>query len=301
MNGQSSGLKTRTIAMLSVAIGVGVLGLKLLAWRITGSVALYSDALESIVNVVASAAALIAIHYGSRPADANHPYGHHKAEYFSVVLEGVFIIVAAIAILREAYASFLSPHMLDAPVEGLAVSAVASVINGLWSWYLIREGRRRRSPALVADGKHVLTDVVTSVGVIIGLVAAYLTGIPQLDPLLAAIVAVNILWAGWRLIRESLGGLMDEAVPEKTLGEIREVISTNANGAIEVHDLRTRLAGSATFIDFHLVVAGSMAVSEAHDICDRIEKALRARVPDALITIHVEPEDKAKHQGVVVL
>jgi len=294
-------MKTRTIAAISVAIGVAVLGLKLLAWQITGSVALFSDALESIVNVVASGAALLAIHYSSRPADANHPYGHHKAEYFSVVLEGVFIIVAAIAILREAYEAFLSPHMIDAPVEGLAVSALASVINGLWSWFLIREGRRRRSPALVADGKHLLTDVVTSVGVIVGLVAAYLTGIPQLDPILAAIVAVNILWAGWRLIRESLGGLMDEAVPEKTLGEIREVISSNADGAIEVHDLRTRLAGRATFIDFHLVVTGSMAVSEAHDICDRIEKALRAKVDDAMITIHVEPEDKAKHHGVLVL
>ena len=298
---KASGLPTGTIAAISVAVGLAVLAIKLLAWQLTGSVALFSDALESIVNVAASTAALLAISYGARPADANHPYGHHKAEYFSVVLEGVLIIVAAIVILREAYEGFLSPRMFEAPIEGLVVSAIASAINGVWCWFLIREGRRRRSPALVADGKHLLTDVVTSVGVIAGLVAAYVTGIAALDPILAAIVALNILWAGWRLIRESLGGLMDEAVPEKTLGEIRQIISTNAEGAIEAHDLRTRLAGRATFIDFHLVVAGTMPVSEAHEICDRIERALKATVPDAMITIHVEPEDKAKHHGVLVL
>jgi cation diffusion facilitator family transporter len=296
-----AGLGIRTIAAVSVAVGLAVLGMKLVAWHLTGSVALFSDALESIVNVAASTAALIAISYSARPADANHPYGHHKAEYFSVVLEGVLIIVAAILILREAYLAYLSPRMFDAPAEGLAISVVASVVNGVWSWFLIREGRRRRSPALVADGKHLFTDVVTSVGVVIGLVAAYMTGIAALDPLLAAIVALNILWAGWRLIRESLGGLMDEAVPEKTLAAIRGVISTHAEGAIEAHDLRTRHAGSVTFIDFHLVVAGTMPVSEAHEICDRIEKGLRAEVHDAMITIHVEPEDKAKHQGVLVL
>ncbi len=296
-----SALGIRTIAAISVFVGLAVLGLKMLAWYVTGSVALFSDALESIVNVAASTAALIAISYSARPADANHPWGHHKAEYFSVVLEGVLIIIAAILILREAWAAYLDPRMFDAPAEGLAISAVASVINGGWSWFLIREGRRRRSPALVADGKHLLTDVVTSIGVVIGLVAAYLTGIAALDPLLAAIVAVNILWAGWQLIRESLGGLMDEAVPEKTLNEIRQIISTNAEGAIEAHDVRTRHAGSVTFIDFHLVVEGTMPVSQAHDICDRIEKALRAHVHDAMITIHVEPEEKAKHQGVVVL
>lgn len=298
---RAGGLGTGTIAAISVAVGLAVLGIKLLAWQLTGSVALFSDALESIVNVAASTAALLAISYGARPADANHPYGHHKAEYFSVVLEGVLIIVAAIIILREAYQGFLAPRMFEAPVEGLVVSAIASVINGTWSWFLIREGRRRRSPALVADGKHLLTDVVTSVGVVAGLVAAYVTGIAALDPLLAAIVALNILWAGWRLIRESLGGLMDEAVPEKTLGEIRQIISTNAEGAIEAHDLRTRHAGRATFIDFHLVVVGAMPVAEAHEICDRIEKELKATVPDAMITIHVEPEDKAKHHGVLVL
>jgi len=291
----------QTFLKLSVAAAIATIVLKTLAWWITDSVGLLSDAMESFVNLASAVFALAMVTVAQLPADDNHPYGHHKAEYFSVVLEGVFIIIAAIAILREAYGAFLSPHAMDAPVEGLAVSAVAALINGAWSWFLIREGRRRRSPALVADGKHILTDVVTSAGVIVGLIAAYLTGIPRLDPILAALVAVNIIWAGWRLIRESLGGLMDEAAPEKTLVEIRQIISAHAEGAIEAHDVRTRLAGRATFIDFHLVVAGSMPVSEAHDICDRIEKALRAKVPDALITIHVEPEEKAKHQGVLVI
>ena len=289
------------IAAGSIAVGVAVLALKAAAYVVTGSVALYSDAIESIVNVAASTAALLAILYGARPADANHPYGHHKAEYLSVVIEGVLIIVAALAILREAYYAFQAPRLLDAPVTGLAINGLASLLNAGWSWFLITEGRRRRSPALVADGKHLLTDVITSVGVVIGLVLAVLTGVPVLDPLLAAVVAVNILWSGWGLIREFLGGLLDEAVPADTLDRIRRAISANATGALEAHDLRTRNAGPVTFIDFHLVVPGSMPVSEAHGICDQIEAALKADVPDAMITIHVEPEEKAKHHGVLVL
>lgn len=292
---------TGAIAAASVVVGIVVLGLKFAAYWLTGSVALYSDALESIVNVAASAAALWAIQVSAKPADANHPYGHHKAEYFSVVLEGVLIIVAALSILREAYLAFQAPRMFDAPVAGLVINGIASVINGVWCVFLIRTGRARRSPALIADGRHLLTDVITSVGVLVGLVLAVLTGIPVLDPLLAALVAVNILWSGWRLILESLGGLMDEAVAPDILDRIRQVISENAAGAIEAHDVRTRHAGRMTFIDFHLVVPGGMSVSDAHAICDRIEKALRAEVSDAMITIHVEPEEKAKHHGVLVL
>ncbi|HMN87691.1 MAG TPA: cation diffusion facilitator family transporter [Bauldia sp.] len=290
-----------SIAAATIVVGVVVLGLKAVAYVVTGSVALYSDALESIVNVAASIAALVAILYSARPADANHPYGHHKAEYLSVVIEGVLIIVAALAILREAWFAFQEPRLLDAPVEGLAINGVASVINAAWSWFLIREGRRRRSPALVADGKHLLTDVVTSAGVFVGLVLAVLTGLPVLDPLLAALVAVNIIWSGWGLIREFLGGLLDEAVAPETLDRIRRTISLNATGALEAHDVRTRNAGKVTFIDFHLVVPGTMPVSEAHAICDEIEAALKSDVPDSMITIHVEPEEKAKHHGVLVL
>jgi cation diffusion facilitator family transporter len=292
---------TSTIALGSVAVGAVVLALKFVAYALTGSIALYSDALESLVNIATAIAALAAIRYGALPADANHPYGHHKAEYFSVVLEGVLIVIAAISIFRAAWLGYLDPQPIAQPAAGLAVNVVASLINGAWCYVLIREGRRRRSPALIADGTHLLTDVATSAGVVVGLILAVATGWHVLDPLLAALVAVNIVWAGWRLIRVSIGGLMDEAVAPETLERIRAIISANAGGAIEAHDLRTRNAGRMTFIEFHLVVPGTMPVSQSHEICDQIEKALRAEVHDSLITIHVEPEDKAKHTGVVVV
>jgi len=292
---------TTKIASTSVIVGVVVLGLKYLAYYITGSVALYSDALESIVNVAAALGALVAIHYSALPEDANHPYGHSKAEYFSVVMEGALVIVAAFLILNEAWGAFQSPRTLDAPLQGLALNGAASLLNAVWCAVLISAGRERRSPAMVADGMHLLTDVITSVGVLAGLLLAIWTGYPVLDPLLAALVALNILWAGWKLMRESIGGLMDEAVPADTLDSIRDIISANAAGALEAHDVRTRHAGRRTFIDFHLVVPGAMTVTGAHEICDRIEQAIHAEVHEALITIHVEPEEKAKHHGVVVL
>lgn len=235
------------------------------------------------------------------PADAGHPYGHHKAEYFSAVIEGVLIIVAALSILREAYLSYLAPRLLDAPWQGLAVNRAAALINAVWSWVLIRAGRRHKSPALLADGRHLFTDVISSIGVIGGVALAAWTGWTVLDPALAAMVALNILWSGWRLMKESVGGLMDEAIPPQTLARIREIISNNAAGAIEAHDLRSRHAGRMTFIDFHLVVPSTMSVAVAHEICDRLERAIRAEVADALISIHVEPEGKAKHSGIVVL
>jgi cation diffusion facilitator family transporter len=292
---------TAGIASVSVLVGIVVLALKYYAFHLTGSVALYSDALESIVNVAASIGALLAIRYSAIPADANHPYGHHKAEYFSVVAEGALIILAAALIIHEAYGAFLAPRTIEEPAVGLLFNGGASLLNGLWCAVLIGVGRRRRSPALVADGKHLLTDVLSSLGVLAGLILAIVTGIPILDPILAGVVALNILWSGWQLVRESVGGLMDEAVPAETLDKIRGIISANATGAIEAHDVRTRHAGRQTFVDFHLVVPGTMTVSDAHDICDRIEKALLAEVSDTLITIHVEPENKAKLQGVVVL
>ena len=293
--------RTIKIALGSIAVGIVVLGLKTLAWHITGSVALLSDALESTVNVATALAALIAIRIAQRPADRGHPYGHHKAEFMSAVLEGVMIIVAALLILEEAYHGIRDPRPMDAPVNGLLINAFAGCINACWCFVLIRYGRRLKSPALVADGQHLLSDVITSAGVIFGVSMAVISGYPILDPVLAGLVAINILWSGWKVMAVSLGGLMDRAVPEDLLRDIRTTISDNADGAIEAHDLRTRHAGSMTFIDFHLVVDGETPVAEAHAICDRIEAALKRRLDDAQITIHVEPEHKAKHSGVLVL
>jgi cation diffusion facilitator family transporter len=293
--------RTIGVALASIGIGIVVLVLKYLAYWLTGSVALYSDALESTVNVAASVAAFVAVRLSARPADRTHPYGHHKAEYFSSVLEGVLIVVAALLIFREAYHAYLVPRMIEAPLKGLAVNAFATTINGLWCIVLIREGRRRRSPALVAGGHHLFADVLTSVGVIAGVGLAAATGLTVLDTLLAVMVAIHILWSGWRLVKESIGGLMDAALPSEDQGRIRAIISEHAKGAIEAHDLRTRPAGRTTFIDFHLVVPGGLTVTEAHDICDQIEAALKAKFGDAIITIHVEPDEKAKHTGIVVL
>jgi cation diffusion facilitator family transporter len=294
--------KTMKLAAGSIVVGVLVLGLKYAAYLLTGSIALYSDALESIVNVATAVTTFLAVRLSAMPPDASHPFGHQKVEYLSAVLIGVLIVVAALSILREAYLAFLDPKPIEAPVEGLAVNGLASVINGAWCYALFRFGKAWRSPALTADAEHLLTDVITSVGVLAGVGLVVLTGWFVLDPAIAALVALNILWAGWRVMRRSIGGLMDEAPPEKVVSRIRELISKEAEGALEAHDLRTRRAGRTTFIQFHLVVPGHVTVQEAHDICDRIEAALKADIPGAAITIHVEPENKAKHpQGVPVL
>lgn len=286
--------RIRRLAAWSIVIAFGVMGLKFVAWWMTGSVALYSDALESIVNVIAATAALWAISVSHKPADQDHQYGHHKAEYFSAVLEGVLIVVAALLIIAEVWRSWQEPSALEQPWEGLAVNAVAAAINCFWALLLIRIGRKDKSPALEADGHHIMTDVVTSVGVIVGLVAAVLTGWQFLDPLLAFIVAINILWQGSKVVRSSLGGLMDQAVSVEEHMQIRDIISANSRGALEVHDLRTRIAGRATFIEFHMVVDESMTVGESHAICDRIEEALEQEIPSVRVVIHVEPHSEAK-------
>ncbi|MEJ1161547.1 cation diffusion facilitator family transporter [Prosthecomicrobium sp. N25] len=292
---------TGKIAIGSILVGLAVLGLKFLAYWWTGSIALYSDALESIINVVAAVAAFAAVSLSAKPADRDHPYGHHKVEYFAAVLEGALILLAAVSIFREAWLGYLNPRPLEADWRGLAVNALASVINATWCWILIGYGRRHRSPALVADGKHLFTDVVSSIGVLAGVILAIATGWSVLDPLLAALVAVNILWSGWQLVMESVGGLMDAAASPDIVEKIRKAVSLQGEGAIEAHDLRTRHAGRVTFVDFHLVVPGTMTVAVAHEICDRIEDAIEADVPDSVVTIHIEPEEKAKHQGIVVL
>ena len=300
MSVSGSSSLTRT-ALRSVLVALLVLGLKALAYLTTGSVALYSDALESTINVVAALGAYFALRLSARPADAGHPYGHSKAEYFSAVTEGVLIVLAAVSIIWTALPALQHPRGVEAPLLGLLISGGASVINLVWARVLLQIGRERRSPALIADGKHVMSDVVTSAGVLGGVVLAKLSGWSVLDPLLALLVAVNILWSGYGLVRDSVGGLMDAAVNPGTEHLIRQAMSEHAEGALEAHDLRTRHAGAVTFIEFHLVVPGEMSVQEAHDICDRLEEAIQAVVDGANVTIHVEPQEKAKHHGVLVL
>lgn len=283
------------LAFWGIPLAIGVMGLKMLAWWVTGSVALLSDGLESTVNVVAACIAYFVIRYAQRPADDDHQFGHHKAEYMSAVVEGALIIVAALLIVQEAWGAFSDPRLPEAPVLGLAINAIAGAINTVWAMTLIRVGRQHRSPALSADGRHIMSDVVTSAGVFAGLVLALLTGYAILDPVMAMLVALNILYQGYKVIGDSLGGLMDRAVTPEEEAAIRAAIQANAAGSLDVHDLRTRRAGAAAFIDFHLVVPAEMAVAEAHRICDRLEEAIKQVIPGASLAIHVEPEGERAH------
>lgn len=289
------------IAAGTVGVGLLVLGLKAAAWWLTGSAALFSDALESVVNVLASVVALAAVRFAALPADANHPYGHGKAEFFAAVIEGALIMLAAVSILQHAWSAWQAPPVLDQPWLGLALNGAATVLNGAWAVVLVRVGRRARSAALLADARHLQADVASSVVVVAGLLVAVNTGVTWIDPVLAAGVALHVLWSGVRVMYDSVGGLMDAAPSEAIVGRIRALVGQHADGAIEAHDLRTRHAGRLTYLEFHLVVPGDMRVAEAHEICDRIEAALRAEVEGLVVTIHVEPEVKAKHSGVLVL
>ncbi|MBI1309114.1 MAG: cation diffusion facilitator family transporter [Proteobacteria bacterium] len=287
-------MTAQRLAMGSVAVGLLVLALKAVAYHLTGSVALYSDAVESVVNVMAALAALWAVCVAVMPADDDHPFGHTKAEYFAAGLEGALIVLAAALIMHDAWGSLWVEREVDYNAVGLGANLLASVVNGAWGWVLIARGGKMRRAALVADGRHLWADVVSSVGVLAGVGLAMATGWHVLDPLLAFAVAGNVLWSGWRLIRESFGGLMDEAVEPEVLAQIREVIERKKGVALEAHDLRTRRAGAVVFVEFHLVVPGGLTVREAHGICDGIEAALEQVVAGARVTIHVEPEEKAK-------
>jgi cation diffusion facilitator family transporter len=285
----------------SIGIGCLVLTMKGVAWWITQSAAFYSDALETAVHMAAAVIALGAVRYAAIPPDANHPYGHDKVEFFAAVIEGVLIVIAALSIFRHAWETYLTPRAISLPEQGIALNAVATVLNGVWAAVLVRVGRQVRSPALVADGWHLLSDVVTSVGVAIGVGLAVATGYLVLDPVLAAVTGVYVLFAGTQMISSSVGGLMDAAPQRAIVHRVRELVSNSAEGAIEAHDLRMRYAGKLSFLEFHLVVPGAMTVAESHAICDHIEETLRQEMPYLVITIHVEPEEKAKQHGVPVL
>ncbi|WP_113262271.1 cation diffusion facilitator family transporter [Agrobacterium cavarae] len=294
MNDEGNTL-VRKLAFWGIPFSFLVLGLKLSAWWVTGSVALLSDGLESTVNVVAAFIAYFVIRYAQKPADDDHQFGHHKAEYISAVVEGVLIVVAALLIVKEAWGGLFEPRLPEAPVLGLAINAFAGGLNAVWATILIRVGRKHASPALTADGHHIMSDVVTSIGVLIGLVLAIVTGYAILDPLLAILVAINILIQGSKVILHSLSGLMDKAVEPEEDEAIKKAIAEHSAGVLNVHDLKTRRAGSAAFIDFHVVVPASMSVGAAHEICDRLEDAIRGVIPGATLAIHVEPESEQAH------
>lgn len=285
---------SRKFALWSIPLALLVFLLKLLAWKMTGSVALLSDALESTVNVIAAGLAYYAVRLADKPADSRHPYGHTKAEYLSAVAEGVMILIAALLVIREAVAALPNPHIEDAPMLGIGVNVIAAIINGLWAYALLRVGRRNRSPALQASARHIFTDVLTSAGVVVGVILALATGWLILDPILAILVALNILREGWHVISESVDGLMDASIDSDTRAEVKRIIEQEMDGALQFHDLRARSSGAVLFAEFHLVVGRDATVGQAHDICDRIENALEAQFPGSSFTIHLEPDTELK-------
>jgi cation diffusion facilitator family transporter len=296
---------TLKFAVLSIAVAIAVFGCKMLAARLSGSTALFSDALESLVNVAASSLALYALILGAKPADNEHTYGHAKVELLSAVATGAMILIAAVLIFQRAVSVLMHPVAL-APLShglgaGLALNAASGVVNAIWAVTLRIVGRRSRSPALLADSQHLFSDVLTTIGVLVALLGAALLHWPVLDPLIALVIAFQIAVMGGLTVLRSLSGLLDEAPPPAMTARIHALVRSHATGALEAHDLRIRQAGPASFLEFHLVVPGDMTVNAAHQICDRIEAALKAEMEGVVITIHVEPEMKAKKEGILVV
>jgi len=294
--GEGRGDLTR-YAWLSIATAVATIALKSGAYLITGSVGLLSDAAESVVNLVAAFVALIALHIAARPPDADHHFGHNKAEYFSAAVEGVMILVAAVFIIWAAVGRFLVPQPLDNVGIGLGVSVVASILNGVTAFVLIRAGRRHRSITLVADGRHLLTDVWTSAGVVVGVLLVALTGWLRLDPVVAFLVGINIVWTGGKLLRVSVDGLMDKAASPQSQARIQAVLDEMSGDQVRFHAVRTREAGHLLFVAMHVLVPGDWTVQRGHDLLEQVEARLRADFGHIEIDTHLEPiEDPRSYE-----
>ncbi|MET0973449.1 MAG: cation diffusion facilitator family transporter [Thermoleophilaceae bacterium] len=298
MSSQATRRLTRFV-FLSIAAAVATIALKATAWLLTGSVGFLSDAAESIVNVVGALVALIAVRVSVRPPDDDHTYGHEKAEYLSAGAEGALILAAAVGIACVAVARLLDPQPLSDVGVGVAVSAVAAGLNLIVATLLIRVGREQRSITLEADGRHLMTDVWTSIGVIVGVIAVLLTGWERLDPIIALLVALNIVRTGVQLLGRSAGGLMDHALGPAEQAEIQAVLDAHREDGVEFHALRTRQAGRRAFVSLHLLVPGAWTVQQGHDLAERVERDLRERLPYATVFTHVEPrEDAASFEDV---
>jgi cation diffusion facilitator family transporter len=284
----------RSPIVFAILAALATLSLKWVAYGWTGSLGLLADAVESIVNLVAALTALASLWYASRPVDPSHTYGHEKIEYFSTGLEGVLILVAAGSIAWYAVGRLMAPQELQSIDAGVAIALVASVINFGTARYLLVHARRSGSIVLEAEGKHLMTDVATSAGVLIGMALARLTNLTWIDPVVALLVGVNITRTGVGLIHRSFDGLMDRALPQAEQDVVRAAIESKLGPDMDYHAMRTRRAGSRRFVDFHLLVPGALTVEKAHAFASGIEESIRAAAPDVEVTVHIEPiEDEA--------
>ena len=276
-------------AWLSIAAALATIALKMLAWRLTGSVGLLSDALESLVNLAAAIVTLLMLTLAARPADEEHAFGYSKAEYFASGSEGMLILVAAVAIAWAAIERLFAPQPLESVGPGLAISAAAALVNFGVARVLLRASREHRSIALEADSHHLMTDVWTSVGVIAGVGAVVITGWQRLDPLIALAVAVNIVFTGVSLMRRSFRGLLDRALPRETVASIEDLLAPLRAQGIEFHALRTREAAGRSFVSMHVLVPGDWTVKRGHDLIESVEDRIQGLLPHATVFTHLEP------------
>ena len=285
-------------AWLSVATSVVTITLKFWAYLVTDSVGMLSDAIESLVNIVAALVALTVLYYVAVGPDDDHHFGHDKAEYFSSGIEGGLIFAAAIGIIWSAIPRLIEPHAIEQVTLGIALSVAASAANALCAWVLLRAAKVHRSITLEADAHHLLTDVWTSAGVLAGILVVSFTGWARLDPIVAIAVAVNIVWIGWSLIRRSFDGLMDRAIPAKEHARLIEVLERYKEQGFDYHQLRTRQSGKRSFIDVHLLVPGTTSVLDGHDVVERFESEVRALLPHVEVLTHLEPiEDPRSYEA----
>ncbi|MSR30110.1 MAG: cation transporter [Gemmataceae bacterium] len=284
----------RNALYLSVLAGISTIAIKTGAFLISGSVGLLSDAAESVINLVAATLAICAMRFSEKPADKSHTYGHDKIAYFSSGFEGALILIASLGIACLAFHRFIFPKPIETLNLAMALSLAGALINGAVGFVLLRLGRKTKSIVLEADGKHLVTDVITTAGVLAGLTLQQWTGQAWLDPAIALLVAVNILYLGLELIWKSFKGLMDHALPEKEVGEIRDTIARLIGPDMAFHALRSRHSGAKKFVDFHLLIPGSWLVLEAHSLMEKLEGSIRELDSDIEVQIHAEPIEDPK-------
>lgn len=285
-------------AWLSIAAAIATIGLKSGAYFLTGSVGLLSDAAESIVNLVAAIVALVALRVAAQPFDEHHHFGHSKAEYFAAAVEGVMIFVAAVFIIWTSIQRLITPAPLENVGIGLAISVLASAVNGVVAMVLIRAGRRYQSITLEADGKHLLTDVWTSAGVVVGVLLVALTGWLPLDPIVALLVGANIIWTGWHLISDSMEGLMDHALTGEEHDQLLAVLDEFDSEVVKFHTIQTRVAGHRQFMSMHVLVPGAWTIQQGHDLVERVEARLLTVFEHAEVLTHLEPiEDPRSYEA----
>ena len=288
------GRSPRFYAAVSIAAALATVGLKAAAYGLTGSVGLLSDAAESSANLIAALGAFWALTAAARPPDEEHAYGHTKAEFFASALEGALVLAAAVFIAATAVGRLFEPQPLENVGIGLVVSFVAAALNGVVGLVLLRAGGRLRSAALRADGRHLLTDVWTTAGVVAGVLLVGATGLLILDPLIALVVAANIVWVGFRILNEAAHGLLDTALPPEDLGVVRGVQERYREEGVEFHALRSRSAGVRRFVSMHVLVPGSWTVRRGHDLSEDLERAIVEALPMTTVFVHLEPlEDEA--------